>query len=186
MFAIKAEHHPSQNYVEGALIARHPDMWRSRGFISSYISGRRGKGKPDPKAIKLIADYLHVTFEWLMLGSGSMRRDGRGQTPAEMAMFTARDFGIRTDAWDVAWERNKDREALMSASDWFDAIRLEGERLERAGVPRLESIVADTDKQRAIRRIKTKKDRAAARAKGSTNDGSTGATDRARVAIGSK
>lgn len=135
---------------------KHPDIFRSRGFISSYLGGRRGAKNPDPKAMKLIADFLHVNFEWLVIGSGPMRKGGRGETPAEEALFIARDWGIRGDAWEIAWERNKDRVDEMTAEEWLDAIRFEGERLDQKKVPRPASIVATKDAQRRVRRSKDK------------------------------
>lgn len=147
----------TQTSVETALMQRHPDLFPHRGFLSSYISGRRGAKAPDPVKIKAIADFLHVQFEWLLIGTGEIRRDGRATTPAEMAMMTARTFGIREDAWEVAWERNKDRADSMSAEDWFDAIRVEAEKLTRAGIPRPEEEAAKREKQAKIRRMKQKK-----------------------------
>lgn len=156
-FAIHKEHHRGSNAVENALMVRHPELFRSRGFLSSYISGRRGtKGNPDPRAMKVIADFLHVAFEWLMIGSGPLRRGGRGETPAEQAMFTARDWGIREDAWDAAWARNRDRETTMSAEEWFEAIRLEADRLERGGVLKPAAVVAQKEGQARVRREKVK------------------------------
>jgi hypothetical protein len=153
-FAIHKERHRGQNAVENALMTKFPDMFRSRGFLSSYIGGRRGAKNPDPRAMKAIADFLHVAFEWLILGSGPMRRGGRGDTPAEEALFIARDWGIRDDAWQVAWERNKDRSDELTAEEWFDAIRIEAELLDKKNVPRPESIVAVKDAQRRVRRAK--------------------------------
>lgn len=155
--AIKAERHRGSTAVENALMLKYPEVFRSRGFLSSYINGRRGKRAPDPKAIKLIADFLHVEFEWLLLGSGPMRRGARAETAFEQAMFTARDWGIRSDAADVAWERNKDRADSMTVEECFDEIRGEAARLDRAGVPKPEALVATRDDQARIRRAKSKK-----------------------------
>jgi transcriptional regulator with XRE-family HTH domain len=160
LFAIHKERHRGTTAVENALRLKHPDVWKTRGFVSSYVNGRRGTARPDPKAIKLIAEFLHVSFEWLLIGSGSMRRGGRGETPAEEAMFTARDWGIRGDACDIAWDRNKDRENGMTQEEWFEAIRMEAERLERAGVPRPEKTVAAIEAQGKVRRQKGRLDRA--------------------------
>jgi hypothetical protein len=161
-FAFHKERHRGSNALESALMAKYPEVWRSRGFISSYISGRRGKNGPKPTHIKIIADFLHVSFEWLLLGSGPMRRGGRGDTAAEQAMFIARDLGIRDDAWEIAWARNKDREDSMSAEEWFDAIRIEAAHLEKSGVPRPEKIAAKMDDQARVRRAHSKKKRAQA------------------------
>lgn len=155
-FAIHKERHRGQNAAENALMQKHPDLFRSRGFISSYVNGRRGKSYPDPRVMKVIADFLHVNFEWLVIGSGPMRKGGRGETPAEEALFIARDWGIREDAWKVAWDRNQDRAAEMTAEEWFDAIRIEAEHLDKKGIPRPESVVAAKDTQRRVRRVKDK------------------------------
>lgn len=142
-------------------MAKYPEVFRSRGFLSSYISGRRGAKAPDPKVIKIIADFLHVTFEWLMIGTGPIRRDGRDPleagTPFELAIFVARTLDIRPDAWDVAWERNKDRAGELTAIEWTELIRDEGQRLERAGIPRPETVAVVRDKQRAIERTAKKR-----------------------------
>ncbi len=166
-FAIHKEHHRGSNAVENALMIRHPELFRSRGFLSSYISGRRGtKGNPDPRAMKAIADFLHIAFEWLMIGSGPLRRGGRGDTSWEEAMFLARDWGYREDAIQIAWERNKDRAESMTPDECFKQIQLEGEQLDRAGVPKPAAIVAQKEGQARIRREKVnvarkKADRAA-------------------------
>lgn len=189
LFAIHRERHRGATAAENALMLKFPEMFRSRGFLSSYTTGRRGlKGNPDPKAMKVIADFLHVNFEWLMLGSGPIRRGGRGETPAEEAMFTARDWGIRGDAWEVAWIRNRDRDAEMSAGEWFEAIRLEGDRLERAGVPRPTAIIATKDAQASVRRTKVKKIKVEARAEAQRkeSDNAKRETDALRVVGGDK
>lgn len=164
LFAIHADHHRGPTAAEAALMAKYPEVFRSRGFLSSYISGRRGAKTPDPKVIKIIADFLHVTFEWLMIGSGPIRRDGRNPleagTPFELAIFVARTLDIRPDAWDVAWERNRDRAAELTAVEWTELIRDEGLRLERAGIPRPETVAI---KQEGLRRVGAKKRRQNAR-----------------------
>ena len=139
---------------------KYPDVFKHPGFISSYVTGRRGKKTPDSKLIKLLADFFHVEFEWLLLGSGPVRREGRGETPAETALFFARTMRIREDAWEVAWERNKDRAESMTVEDWFNAIRSEAERLDRAGIARPEEQAAALDEQGKIRRARKKLDRA--------------------------
>ncbi len=137
---------------------KHPEIWRTRGFISSYLSGRRGaKSPPNANHVNLIAQYLHVEFAWLLLGSGPVRRDGRTETAAEQAMKFARTMGTREDAWEVAWARNKDREADMSAKEWLDAIQLEAERLDRMGVPRPEAHLEARKIGRAKERLRSKK-----------------------------
>jgi hypothetical protein len=158
-FAIEAERHRGSTAVENALMLKYPERFKHRGFISSYITGRRGKGFPDPKLLKLIADFLHVNFEWLVLGSGPMRRDGRGQTPFEMAMFTARDWGMREDGIKLAWEQNKEGADKMTAEHAFEEIQAACAHLERQGIPRPEAVTAVKDAQRSIERVKAKKRR---------------------------
>lgn len=85
-----------------------------------------------------------------------MRRGGRGDTPAEEALFIARDWGIRSDAWEMAWERNKGRADELSAEEWFDEIRAQAVKLDRASVPRPESVVVQKDLQAKVRRQKEK------------------------------
>lgn len=148
----------SQTEAEGMLMLKHPEMFTHRGVLSSYVTGRRGKLRPDPKIIEAIADFLHVEFKWLLLGSGPVRREGRGETPAETALFFARTMRIREDAWEVAWDRNKDRAELMDVEDWFNAIRAEAERLDRANIPRPEAHVEAMDQRTKIRRAKKKKE----------------------------
>ncbi len=150
-FAIHKERHRGSTAVETALMVKHPEVWRSRGFMSSYLN-RRGTKRPDPFAIKLIADFLHVSFEWLLIGTGPMLRGGRGETPAEEALFVARDWGIREDAWDLAWKANKHRADEMSAEEWFDAIRSAATKLDRDGVPRPEAVAATIDDRTRVRR----------------------------------
>lgn len=153
-FAIKREHHRTERAVERGLRERYPGYFKGSGFINRYVNGKRGTSTPDPRLIKMIADFLHVSFEWLLLGSGPMLRAGRGKTPAEEALFIARDWGIREDAWEVAWERNKDRADDMTAEEWFDAIRAEAEHLDKKQVPRPESVAAAKIGQRRVRRAK--------------------------------
>lgn len=157
-FAIEEEAHRTPTSTETGLMRRHPEVFKSRGFISSYTSGRRGASRsPDPRLVSLIAKYLHVEFEWLLLGMGPIRREGREETAAEQAMKFARTMGTREDAWEVAWERNKDREAEMSAKEWLDAIQLEAERLDRMKVPRPEAHLEARKIGRAKERVLRKR-----------------------------
>lgn len=150
----------------------------SPGDISSLCTGRRGKSTIDPKKMSILADYLHVRLEWLLVGKGPMRRDGRTEkTPAETARGVALTFNIREDAWTTVWERNKDRAADLDAAEWFDLIKAEAARLDKAGVPRPEAVKVgqiawEQDKkrrQRAKKKIATKK--GAADAVGMVADG---------------
>lgn len=164
------EGYRSQNEAERALMRKHPDAFKHPGFLSSYNTGRRGKRTPDPHIVKLMATTFHVEFEWLLIGSGPVRRGGREATPAEAAMQFARTIGVREDAWAVAWERNKDRAENMSVEDWFTAIRAEAEHLTRSGVPRPEAVAQEHAEQAKIRRAKKKLEeaRAAPRARKSS------------------
>jgi len=161
-FAIEAERHRGPTAVETALMRRYPDRFRSRGFMSRYLSANKGEGSkshPDPKLLKLVADFLHVNFEWLVIGAGPMRRDGRGQTAFEMAMFTARDWGMRSDGIDLAWERNQEHADKMNAEQAFAEIQAACAHLERLEIPRPEVVDATRDAQRSIERVKSKKKR---------------------------
>lgn len=156
-FAFEREHR-TQTAVESALMVKYPEQFKHRGVISNYVNGKKGTLRPDPRIIKLVADELHVELEWLLIGTGPMTREGRSDTPAEEAMRSARDWGIREDAWQLAWERNKDRAATMTAIDWFDAIRLEADHLNRANVPRPEQqLVEQMDHRAKVRRTKKQK-----------------------------
>ncbi len=88
-----------------------------------------------------------------------MRRDGRGQTPFEMAMFTARDWGMREDGIKLAWERNKDAADKMTAEHAFEEIQAACGHLDRLGIPRPETVAEVKDAQRSIERVKAKKRR---------------------------
>lgn len=151
-YAIAVERHRGPNAVENALLLKRPDLFRSRGFMSSYINGRRGSKNPKPEALKAIADYLHVAFEWLVLGSGPFRKGGRGETPLEEAIFISRDWGIREDAFPLAERTHAARAEEMTAEEWFDAIRSAAARLDRDGTPRPEALIATRDVQASIRR----------------------------------
>lgn len=122
-----------------------------KGYLSRLIYGSRGGTSIHPGHMQALAKVLHVNFEWLVVGTGPMRRDGRGSTPAEQAITFARGQGAREDALVSAWERNKDREAEMTSFDWLMAIDAEARRLDRAGVPRPEKTAA---KREAIQRVK--------------------------------
>lgn len=131
-------------------MTRYPSIWKHPGFLSSYITGRRGRERPDPRHVNLIAKFLHVEFAWLLLGDGPMLRGGREETAAEQAMRVARQLGVREDAWEAAWERNRDRIEEMKVEDWMDAIQMEHERLKRHGVPVRALTPANVAKQIAV------------------------------------
>lgn len=162
-YAIDVERHRGPTAVENALLLKHPDVFRSRGFLSSYIGGRRGAKNPDLRAMKAIADYLHVAFEWLVLGSGPFRKGGRGETPLEEAIFISRDWGIREDAFSLAERTHAARAEEMTAEEWFDAIRSAAARLDRDGVPRPEALIATRDVQASIRRTVKKRTKGGSR-----------------------
>ena len=133
--AIEAEGHRSQSEAEAKMIER--GILKHRGDLSSWITGRRGTRAVDVEKLGAIADFLHVDLDWLARGKGTMRRGGREQdTPAEEAIRMARQWGIREDAIQSAWTRNRDRLAEMAALDWFAEIQSEGARLERTGTPK--------------------------------------------------
>lgn len=138
----------------------------TRGHLGRIIKGERGTATVDINRMRVLADLLHVTAPWLILGEGPMRREGRARTPAEEAMAFARQAGCREDAWLAAWERNKDREAEMTAMDWALAINNEAIRLDRSGVKRPEIAAEERQSiQRAKRKLERAKDRAVERAK---------------------
>ncbi len=124
-----------------------------KGYLSRLIYGTRGGTSVNTEHMVALARLLHVNFEWLVVGTGPMRRGGRGTTPAEEAITFARGQGAREDAIATTWERNKDRVDEMTATDWIVAIDAEVRRLERAGVPRPEVTTAKRD---AVKREKTK------------------------------
>ncbi len=128
-----------------------------KGYLSRLIYGDRGGTSFNAAHMQALARELHVTFEWLVVGTGPMRREGRETTPAEQAITTARMLGAREDAIATAWDRNQDRESEMTADDWADAIKAEASRLDRAGVPRPE---VSADKKDAIHRTKARLNRA--------------------------
>jgi hypothetical protein len=140
--AIKAAGYRGPTAAEAALMRRHPEIFKHRGFLSSYRTGRRGgmSARVDARHMKAIAELLHVSFEWLVVGSGPMRHGVRAETPFDEAVLTARDWGVRPDAFDRAWRRNQDRAAEMAQLDWLDAIRFEAHQLDREGVARPEVV----------------------------------------------
>jgi len=163
--AIELDGWRSQTDAENKLMLKYPDRFRHRGFLSSYITGRRGRKTPDSKLIKLLADFFHVEFEWLLLGSGPIRRDGRGETPAERAMIFARTIRIREDAWDRAWEENRHRAEEMDEAAWFAAIEAKAKELTNAGVPPPSKLIEAMDGRAKVSRVKRRKERALERAR---------------------
>jgi hypothetical protein len=77
-----------------------------------------------------------------------------------MAMFTARDWGMREDGIKLAWERNKDTADKMAAEHAFEEIQAACAHLDRQGIPRPEAITEVKDAQRSIERVKAKRRRA--------------------------
>lgn len=127
--------------AEGTSVTR---LGRESGFgpaLHRYATGDRGSETLEAIArLHEISRKLHVNFEWLALGSGPMRRDGRGTTPAEEAIVFARRNGAREDAIQAAWEANREREKTWTVWEWVEAIDTEVRRLERAGIPRPEKV----------------------------------------------
>lgn len=129
----------------------------SAGHLGRIIRGERGSATVDIDRMRALAELLHVNPTWLILGEGTVRREGRERTPAEEAMAFARLAGCREDAWQAAWDRNKDRDAEMNAMDWALAINNEAVRLDRTGVKRPEVAASE---RKAIAQTKRKLDRA--------------------------
>ncbi len=71
--SIKSGLFSSQNAVERALMEKHPDKWRNP-FLSRYKTGGRGGHSVDVQAMQYIADVLGLSFEWLVIGRGSMMK----------------------------------------------------------------------------------------------------------------
>lgn len=126
----------------------------SQGHLSKIIYGERGGTSLAPEKLGVLAEILHVNFEWLLINRGPMRRDGRTtKTPAEEAIHFARLSGAREDAIQDTWERLKGQAEGMTALDWALAIDATARMLERAGVPRPEDV---HHKQKAIAREATR------------------------------
>jgi len=123
------------------------------GYLSRLIYGSRGGTSMNPEHMRRLAKVLHVNFEWLVVGEGPMRREGRGTNAAEEAITSARAHGCREDALQSAWENNKDACPPLTFIEWIVAIDVEARRLDRAGVPRPEKVL---EKQAATRRVKNK------------------------------
>lgn len=148
--AISSMEGRSVNNVEAAL-------GMSKGHLGRIIRGERASQNVDIDRVTRMAKLLHVNVLWLLTGEGPVRKDGRPTTPAEEAIVFARRNGAREDAIQTAWERNKEREPTMSATDWIIAIDTEARHLERQGVPRPEVVA---EKQEAVRRGKARLERA--------------------------
>lgn len=117
-----------------------------------------GKGKnpilsPGPELIRVLADYLGVTYEWLAIGRGRMRPAGWAPSPLEEAMTFAVRHGARRDAIDAAIERHRETPD-MTGNDWVLAFDVEARRLDKMGVPRPEVVQAA---QRQTRRLAKKR-----------------------------
>lgn len=131
----------TQNQVERGLREKYPAVFTSRGFISDYCHS--DKARPSPSHIRLIADYLNVSVEWLLFGKGPMRTDVQQLTStAELARHFAALINTRDDAWQAAWARNRDRAESLTVGQWLDEIESEAKRLDKAGVPRPEVAMA--------------------------------------------
>lgn len=123
-----------------------------------------GKGKnpilsPGPDIILLLADHLRVSYEWLAIGRGPMRREGWAPSELEEAMNFAAKHGARADAIAAVTERLRDADR-MSVLDWVTAFDTEARRLDRLNVPRPEVVAK---RQAQFRRVGAKKRRAHAK-----------------------
>jgi len=132
------------------------------GVLSRYINHKPSADDERSRTVDVdklvaLADLLHVRREWLLMGEGPMRREGRSQTKFEIAMVFARQAGCREDAIQLAWERLKQNEPTMSELDWAQAFHNEALLLDRAGVKRPEKV---SEEQAAIERTKKKRARA--------------------------
>jgi hypothetical protein len=122
----------SQNSVESQV-----------GFaVNRYATGKRGGSTVDVDKMKALADVLHVRVEWLVWGDGPMRRGGRDTTPAEEAMFLARQSGTPEHVLQSALERFRDKEGTMTALDWAVAFYSEEQVWRRASAQRVETMDA--------------------------------------------
>lgn len=131
------------------------------GHLGRIIRGERGSTMVDIERMKVLADVLHVTPEWLILGVGPMRRGGREATPAEEAIVFARHAGCREDAIQAAWERFKGNESHMTAIDWALAIHNEANMLDRSGIQRPELTAEEKSRiQRAKKKLERVRERA--------------------------
>lgn len=135
---------------------------REAGLPNAYITrllGTSTKAKqifaPGPDVIRKLSDYLNVSYEWLAIGRGPMRREGFSESPLESAMRFAVTHGARQDAVDEAAKRFRDAPD-MTVFDWIKAIDAEAVRLDRAGIPRPEVIERA---QKKVRRLKATKAR---------------------------
>lgn len=111
---------------------------RECGFQSGYLTSlKQGKiQSPSPEAIRRLADYLHVSFEWLAIGRGTMRVAGASGSPREDALRFARAvMHAREDVIDAVLDRYVGTD--LSAFEWLTAIDLEHRRLERLDIPAL-------------------------------------------------
>ena len=152
------------------------DLAISAGHLGRIIRGERWRETVDLELAQRLAKRLHVNFAWLVIGEGPKKRGGREPTPAETAIAFARKNGVREDAVQIAWERNKDREAEMTELDWVlaingEAAKLRGphvpfERPTPEAVPRPEEV---RKKTRTINRMSKRKKRALERVKEAEN-----------------
>lgn len=155
-FALDAEGR-SQNSLEVTLKQKGM-LGKSRGAMSSLISGRRGRHTMKVDILVAIAEALHVRLEWLATGAEPMRRDGRvEQTPFEIAMSWARAAGCREDAIQTAWDKFGTQDPALGVFEWSLAFDREARDLDLRKVPRPEVVIAA---QEAIRRQKKKLERA--------------------------
>lgn len=137
---------------------------REAGLPNAYmvrLLGTSTKAKqifdPGPDVIRKLADYLNVSYEWLAIGRGSMRREGFGESPLEVAMRFAANHGVRQDAIDEVVTRHRDT-PNMTPMDWLLEMNSAATRLERAGIPRPEEIAAERKKARRLMGTKARQE----------------------------
>ncbi len=149
----------SQNAVEAELIKR--GAIKSKGQLSSLVTGRRGTSTVKPEVVAALAEILHVQRDWLMFGIGPMRRDGRTeQAPFETAMQFARQAGCREDAIQSAWQKLQKREPALLVHEWALAFDAEARAFEIAKIPRPENVQEKHAQiQRAARKLSRKKEK---------------------------
>ncbi len=109
------------------------------GYIFKLLGVAQAKQvlSPGPDVIRLLADYLNISYEWLAIGRGPMRYRGWAATPFEEARVFAKRHGLRDEAIRAAEERFGSAQD-MTAVDWVIAFDSEARRLDRVASPRPE------------------------------------------------
>lgn len=149
--------------IEGTSVTKLSRDHFDGPLLHRYVYGDRGEQVLEAVAkLYAVARTLHVNFEWLVLGEGPMRRDGRDDTPAEKAIAFARKNGAREDALKAAWEENSAHEKDWTVWQWVEAIDAKVRHLEREGVPRPEKV---REHQKEIAKVSAAKRKRVATAK---------------------